>query len=71
VVYKEKSQAKEGTLRRIMDSAFYGTYMKAQAQQNVSFKTTSFAHIQGSKTYRKERRFRSYVMAKFTLKKII
>jgi hypothetical protein len=50
VVYKEKSQTKEGTLRLIMEGAFNGIYIKAQAQQHVSFKTTYFAHIRGSKT---------------------
>jgi hypothetical protein len=54
-----------------MDGVFSGKYMKAQAQQYVSFKTNSFVHIQSSKTYRKESRFSWYVMAKFTLKKII
>jgi len=62
VVYKEKSQTKEGTLRLVRNGAFSSTYMKAQTQQHVSFKTTSFAHIQGNKTYRKESRFRSYLM---------
>jgi len=71
VVYNEKSQTKEGTLRLITDGAFSGKYMKTQAQQNLSFKTNSFVNIQGSKTYRKESRFRWYVIAKFTLKKIV
>jgi len=53
VVYKEKTQTKEGNLRLVRDGAFSATYMKAQTQQRVSFKTTSFTHIQGNKTYRK------------------
>lgn len=71
MVYKEKPQTKEETLRLIMDGAFNGPNMKAQAQKHVSLKTNSFVHIQGGKAYRKESRFRSYVMVKFTLKKTI
>jgi hypothetical protein len=54
-----------------MDGVFNGTYMKAQAQQQVGFKTTSLAHIHGSKTCRKESRYRSYAMEKFSLKEKI
>jgi hypothetical protein len=52
-------QTREATLRRIMDGACNGTNAEAQAQQSVSFKTNSFVHIQGNKTFRMQCRFRS------------